>query len=90
MKTSMTIKIGPHQRASKRRRRWKVMALAVTLITMLCTMSLAVSDRKEPEPKQELDMTRLTVMRNEARLSPGLAAVYAAQYPEWAWFIVGE
>ena len=79
--------IGRHKRQGIRRRRGKAIVIAIILAMSAITSSVFVADRKEP--KKVPSESELVYMRNVARLSPGEAAIYVEQWPEYADYIMG-
>lgn len=63
---------------------------AIAAMLMLLAVATSLTRAEHPEPEQGPDATQLAAMRNEAALSPGLAKIYAEQYPEYAGYILGE
>lgn len=71
-----------------RKKTMRLIAAVIVLLMLSVTVSVATVTPSEPEPTP--DATQLAAMRNEAALSPGLAAIYREQYPDYSDYICGE
>lgn len=88
----MKVRIGPHQRAGKRRRRLKAVIIAAILIAIAATTSLCMAERTEPGRWDEPSASELAYARNIYRLTGyhGEAKVYVDRWPEYADYIMGK
>ena len=80
--------IGPRKRQSIRRRRLKAVVITAILASLAVTTSLFRAERQEP--KKGPSASELAYMRNVAAMSPGHAAIYVAQWPEYEDYIMGK
>lgn len=78
----MKVKMGPHQRRGRFRRRMKAVLIAVVLAALALVGGPVIPDFPEPEPA--LSPSEYQYMLNVSALSPGDAKVWAEQYPEHA------
>lgn len=89
----MKVRIGPHQRAGKRRRRLKTVIIAAILIAVAATTSLCMAERTEPGRWDKPSESELEYARKyyEINGENGDSNVFLGRYPEkYAPFIRGE
>ncbi len=90
----MNIPKGPHQRAGRRRRRGKAVALIV-LIAALAVLSSWTTTCAAPEPGKwdTPSLSDLAYARNIYNLQGGAigeAQIYLERWPQYAAYITGE
>lgn len=79
----MKVKMGPHQRRGRFRRRMKAVAITAAILMAALTGGPAVRE-DVPEPEPTLSPTAYQYMMNVSALSPGNAVIWAERYPEAA------
>lgn len=89
----MNIPKGPHQRAGRRRRRGKAVALIVLIAALAVLSSWVTYSAPEPEKWANPTIQELAVARKEYELAGGPygnAKILYERYPQYAAYITGE